>query len=174
MTRMLALALVAACGAPIVLSTYGSRLGANRLMRRGAHPGVDFAGARGEPVLAAMDGLVIDVSSSPASGGNCVVLQHAIRGRDWFTLYCHLEAIAVHAGDRVLRGDRIGDLGATGAGAGGVVHVHFQLCAEPCTAPSEDGELDHTLDPAPYTVGCFEPGALYDPDTLELTYPVRC
>jgi len=159
---------------PPTISTYGSEIGANAKARHGRHPGIDFAGTIGDPVIAAADGVVIDVSDSPASSGKCVALRHGIRGRAWFTLYCHLDRILTNRGNLVTRGTKIGELGASGAGAGGIAHLHFQLCTRACTTASFDGNLEHTVDPATYTIGCFDPERTYNPDALQLTYPVEC
>ncbi len=174
--RML-LATLAGCATlagPVVLSDYGSLDGVNHQPRRGVHPGIDFGGARGDAVVAPMPGEVIDVSASPDSSGNCLVLAHARRARTLYTLYCHLDRVTVARGQRVARGGKLGELGASGAGAGGVVHLHYQLCTRPCTAASMDGDLDSTLDPAAFTVGCFESRRAYDDDRFELTYPLGC
>ncbi len=159
---------------PVVISSYGSIDGANELPRRGAHPGIDFAGERGDAVIAPIAGIVIDVSSSPDSSGNCIVLEHVHHPQTLYTLYCHLDRVSVVPGQRVARAAKIGELGASGAGAGGVAHLHYQLCTQPCTAASQDGDLDHTLDPAAFTVGCFDPRRTYDDGRFELTYPVGC
>ena len=174
---VLTIAIFAGCGGPEVVSWYGSYIGANHKLRIGQHPGIDFVGSRGDPILAAMEGQVIDVSSSPDSSGNCVVLRHLVEDpgiQMRFTLYCHLDRATAHVGQLVTRGAKIGEMGATGKGSGGIVHLHFQLCTQPCTAASEDGDLDSTLDPVAYMAGCFDPLRAYDPDTLQLTYPVRC
>lgn len=169
------LATLAACIAtPPIVSDYGSEVGVNHRTRRGPHPGIDFAGTLGDPVIAPMDGVVLDVSNSPDSAGRCLVLRHPLRDRDWFTLYCHLDRVVVAVGDVVARGAPLGAMGASGAGAGGIVHLHFQLCTRPCTTASFDGELDSTRDPAAFTIGCFDPLRSYDRGALQLTYPVEC
>lgn len=176
LARALAIAL-AGCvtlGSPVVLSDYGSLDGVNHLPRRGVHPGIDFAGKRGDAVIAPMPGEVIDVSSSPGSSGNCLVLAHVLPARKVYTLYCHLERATVTLGQHVARGAKLGEVGASGTGAGGTFHVHYQLCTQPCTVASMDGDLENTLDPAAFTIGCFDPRRMYDDNELELTYPLEC
>lgn len=54
--------------------------------------------------------------------GNMVVIRHA---DDRFTLYAHLSAIDVTAGDTVRVGEKIGEIGQTGAATGS--HLHFEV-----------------------------------------------
>lgn len=100
------------------------------------HHGVDMVNPRGTPVLAAADGTVYyagndqtySFGEKPNFYGNLVILQHdliAPEGGTLFTLYGHLSWIAVEAGQRVVRGERIGAVGATGIALGD--HLHFEV-----------------------------------------------
>ena len=42
-----------------------------------------------------------------------------------FDMYAHLSAVAVHPGETVTPGQRIGSIGATGAASGS--HLHFEV-----------------------------------------------
>ena len=83
------------------------------------HYGVDLAGAAGDPVAAANDGLVVLVRDCYASGKS-VALWH---GAGLFSVYFHLSRFAVKQGARVRRGDLLGRVGKTGRVTG--PHLHW-------------------------------------------------
>jgi murein DD-endopeptidase MepM/ murein hydrolase activator NlpD len=83
------------------------------------HMGTDYAGAVGAPVRAANRGVVRLVDAFYL-GGNVVYLDH---GEGLVTAYLHLSRHRVAVGDTVERGQRIGDVGATGRVTG--AHLHF-------------------------------------------------
>jgi len=83
------------------------------------HMGTDFAGATGAPVYAANRGVVRLVDRFYL-GGNVVYIDH---GEGLVTAYLHLSRTRVAEGDTVTRGQRIGDVGATGRVTG--PHLHF-------------------------------------------------
>lgn len=83
------------------------------------HMGTDYAGATGAPVYAANRGVVRLVDRFYL-GGNVVYVDH---GEGLVTAYLHLSRTRVTEGDTVARGQRIGDVGATGRVTG--PHLHF-------------------------------------------------
>ena len=88
---------------------------------RRMHAGVDFAGPVGTPLYATADGVVSHAGW--ASGyGRLVKIQHDF-GIE--TRYGHMSRIGVKVGQRVSRGDRIGDMGASGRVTG--PHVHYEV-----------------------------------------------
>ena len=91
--------------------------GAGRRM----HSGVDFAGAKGTPIYATADGVVTHASWQ-SGYGKLVKIRHAF-GIE--TRYAHNSAIRVKVGQKVSRGDRIGDMGATGRVTG--THLHYEV-----------------------------------------------
>ena len=86
------------------------------------HTGIDLVEPFGSPVYAADDGIVALVGSSTSGYGNYVVIAHS-GGLD--TLYGHLSAALVKAGQQVVQGQPIGLEGSTGNSTG--PHVHFEL-----------------------------------------------
>ncbi|HXU37919.1 MAG TPA: M23 family metallopeptidase [Blastocatellia bacterium] len=100
---------------------------------REVHEGLDIAVDFGTPVAATADGLVI--YAAPHAGyGNLVIVYHSngITSR-----YGHLSRIAVEAGERVKRGDQVGNVGSTGRSTG--PHVHYEI-----------RENDQSVDPLRY------------------------
>ncbi|MFN7224530.1 MAG: DUF5930 domain-containing protein [Paracoccaceae bacterium] len=97
--------------------------GRNDPLGRGArmHEGTDMAGAYGTPILSTADGVV--THSGWSSGyGRLIKIRHEF-GLE--TRYAHLSAIRVNVGDRVSRGDRIGDMGNSGRSTG--THLHYEI-----------------------------------------------
>lgn len=85
------------------------------------HEGVDLAGAYGSPIYTTGDGTV--TRAGWVSGyGNLVEVTHDF---GLVTRYGHMSKIRVKVGQRVSRGDRLGDMGSTGRSTGN--HVHYEV-----------------------------------------------
>lgn len=85
------------------------------------HKGLDFAAPQGTPILATGDGVV--TKADWGSGyGRVVYIQHAF-GLE--TRYAHMSKIRVKVGQRVSRGQRIGDMGNSGRSTG--THLHYEV-----------------------------------------------
>ena len=97
---------------------------------RDPHHGVEFSNASGTPVYAAADGTVIFAGPDEQAVyapwgnfyGNLVVIEHQDQ---LFTLYAHLSRIDIALGQKVLAGDKIGEVGRTGGAIGS--HLHFEV-----------------------------------------------
>ncbi|MDQ2095251.1 DUF5930 domain-containing protein [Rhodalgimonas zhirmunskyi] len=88
---------------------------------RRLHKGVDFAGPVGTPLYATADGVVTHAGWS-SGYGRLVKVQHEF-GIE--TRYAHMNKIRVKVGQKVSRGQRIGDMGASGRVTG--PHLHYEV-----------------------------------------------
>ena len=95
-------------------SGYGPRWGK-------MHRGVDFAAKSRSPIYATADGVVTEAAWG-SGYGRAVYVKHAF-GIE--TRYAHLAKIRVKKGQRVSRGQRIGDMGSSGRSTG--THLHYEI-----------------------------------------------
>jgi murein DD-endopeptidase MepM/ murein hydrolase activator NlpD len=97
--------------------------GRNDPMGRGyrMHEGQDLAGDYGSPIYATADG-TITYAGWESGYGRLIKVQHDF-GIE--TRYGHLSQIRVEVGQRVSRGDRIGDMGNSGRSTG--THLHYEI-----------------------------------------------
>ncbi|MFQ5720889.1 MAG: M23 family metallopeptidase, partial [Candidatus Aminicenantales bacterium] len=89
--------------------------------KRAFHKGIDIATNLGNPVVATADGVVVQTKIEKI-GGKTIIISH--RG-GYTTVYCHLNKFLVRPGQRVKRGDVIGEVGKTGKALG--PHVHYEV-----------------------------------------------
>lgn len=87
------------------------------------HRAIDIAD-RSMPDVAAADSGTVMVAGwpSPWAYGNRVMIDH---GNGYVTLYAHLNKIYVSAGQKVSRGQVLGQMGSTGRSTG--PHLHFEI-----------------------------------------------
>jgi len=90
------------------------------------HAGLDMAGPIGTPVYATADG-VVTAAGTVSGYGRRIKIKHE-NGIE--TRFAHLNKIRVEVGQKVSRGDRIGDMGNSGRSTGS--HLHYEV--------REDGE----------------------------------
>lgn len=93
----------------------------NREIDRQVHLGYDLAVTAQAPIEAANDGIVV-YSDYLGIFGETVIIDH---GCGLYTLYGHMSRRRVSPGDKVKRGDIIGNTGTTGLAGGD--HLHFTV-----------------------------------------------
>lgn len=104
-----------------ISSVYGSQ----RILNgepKSPHNALDYAAKTGTPILAPADGVVTLAYDEMFLTGKTVLIDH---GLGVTTSYSHLSLMSVKEGDRVRRGDKIGEVGATGRATG--PHLHWVL-----------------------------------------------
>jgi len=89
------------------------------------HMGLDIANNAAPPVLAADTGTVTFAGCVQYGYGCHVIIDH---GNGYQTLYGHLSAYDVDAGQVVNQGQKIGTMGSTGRSTG--THLHFEIRLE--------------------------------------------
>lgn len=100
------------------------------------HKGIDIAGDIGDDVFAAMDGEVIYAEYNDGGYGNLIIVKHE---DNMSTYYGHLSEYNVKVGDKIKKGDVIGEVGNTGFSTG--PHLHFELRVD-----------DEAVDPTDYII----------------------
>jgi len=85
------------------------------------HEGDDLAAPLGTPIYATADGVVTKAGWSSCYG-RLIKIRHTM---GYETRYGHLSRIRVKEGQRVSRGDRIGDIGSSGHSTG--PHLHYEI-----------------------------------------------
>ncbi|AYA76875.1 hypothetical protein DOE78_16295 [Bacillus sp. Y1] len=97
----------------MITDTYGTR--------RGSHKGIDIASSLGTPIYS-VDGGIVTKSYYSGSYGHVIFVKHQ---NNIETVYAHLKARFVNAGDTVKAGQQLGEMGSTGDSSG--VHLHFEV-----------------------------------------------
>jgi len=105
------------------------------------HNGLDLIAPQEASVLATADGTVSKVARSSRGQGNLIELTHP---GGYKTRYAHLSDIAVHEGQKVRKGARIGTVGMSGSSY--APHLHYEVL--------KDGEY---MDPINYLFGAVTP-----------------
>ncbi len=102
----------------VITSRFGMRR-ISSLGRKSYHRGIDFKAARGTPVPAANDGIVSVAGAFPLHG-KAVAVGH---GQGVMSTYLHLSRMLVKKGERVRKGQLVGEAGSTGISTG--PHLHW-------------------------------------------------
>ena len=85
------------------------------------HYGLDIAAAKGTEICAFADGRV-KVTGESSSLGKYLMLSH---DGGFTTLYAHCDKITARSGQQVSMGEKIAEMGKSGAATG--THLHFEL-----------------------------------------------
>jgi lipoprotein NlpD len=86
-----------------------------------ANKGIDIAGSKGTPVLAAAPGKVVYANSGLRGYGRLVIIKH---NNTWLSAYAHNEKILVAEGQEVKRGQPVAEMGSSDADQ---VKLHFEV-----------------------------------------------
>ena len=84
------------------------------------HTGIDIGVPEGTVIISAMEGTVELVSSIGDYGNHIKITNGEV-----MTLYAHCKTIYVKEGDKILKGQQIGETGSTGNVTG--PHLHFEI-----------------------------------------------
>jgi murein DD-endopeptidase MepM/ murein hydrolase activator NlpD len=97
-----------------ISGVYGSQRILNGKPRR-PHFGVDVAAPVGTPVVAPADGIVRMAVDDHYYTGGTIILDH---GHGLSSAFLHMDTVTVSEGQRLVRGERMGTIGATGRATG--------------------------------------------------------
>jgi len=107
----------------VITDTYGSR--------NGTHKGIDIGADFGTPIHVVDQG-VVTKSFYSVSYGHVIFVKH----KEFETVYAHLQKRYVKEGDRVKKGQVIGEMGSTGYSTGS--HLHFEVHKKKWTFQKEN------------------------------------
>ncbi len=103
-----------------ILSGFGYRLHPVYKIKK-FHEGVDFPGRVGTAIQSTGDGVVLEAGWHHGYG-NCVRISH---GYGYETWYAHMNKMSVRKGERVQKGQKIGEVGDTGLST--APHLHYEV-----------------------------------------------
>ena len=86
------------------------------------HLGIDIVTKKGESIFATADGVVSDARMDSPSFGITIKIDH---GYGYQTRYAHLSKLLVRKHQKVMRGQKIGEVGSTGRSQ--VPHLHYEV-----------------------------------------------
>lgn len=86
-----------------------------------ANKGIDIAGRKGAPVLAAAGGRVVYAGTGLRGYGKLVIIKH---NETWLSAYAHNDNLLVKEQQEVRRGQKIAEMGSTDADQ---VKLHFEV-----------------------------------------------
>ena len=91
------------------------------------HEGMDFTAPVGTDIYATGEGRVV-LAGWKQGFGNCIIIDH---GFNYQTLYGHMSKLHVTNGQKVVRGEVIGEVGSTGKSTGPHLHYEVHLRGKP-------------------------------------------
>lgn len=108
---------------PIENARMSSVFGSQRILngvKKNAHNGLDYAAPRGTEIKAMADGIVRLKADNFYYSGNYVFLDH---GFGLTSVYLHMDTVYVKNGQKIVKGDILGEVGTTGRSTG--PHLHW-------------------------------------------------
>ena len=105
-----------------VTSEFGNRIDPINGQAGAYHTGLDIAYPTGTPINAVGDGVVLVAAETNNGYGKHIEIDH---GNGVITLYGHCNALFVAEGQRVVKGQVIGEVGTTGRVTGPHLHIEF-------------------------------------------------
>lgn len=106
---------------------------------RRPHPGVDISANAGSPVIATGAGRVV-FAGRESGYGRLVEIDH---GYGFRTRYAHLARVTVRSGQRVERGDQVGEVGRSGLATG--PNLHYEVLVDGRAVNPRTHILDESL-----------------------------
>ena len=106
----------------IITAKFGKQKGGRR------NDGINILSAKGNPVRAALNGIVIYRGNELPAWGNLILIKHK---NNWTTAYAHLESFLVDKGEIVKTGDVIGSIGSTGNVLENQLHFQVRKNSKP-------------------------------------------
>lgn len=92
-----------------------------RYSANGPNKGIDIAGKKGQPILAAEAGQVVYQGSGLRGYGQLIIVKH---NADFLSAYAHCDKIYVKEGNVIKRGQKIADMGSSGTDR---TKLHFEV-----------------------------------------------
>lgn len=104
-----------------IVGVFGSQRILNGVPKN-IHNGIDIAAPEGTDVYAMADGVVQIAGDNFYYNGNFVLIDH---GQNLTSVYLHFSKLSVKTGDKVKKGQKIGEVGTTGRSTG--PHLHWGI-----------------------------------------------
>lgn len=104
----------------VISSGFGSRNHPLLRVKR-HHEGIDISARRGTPIYATAEGIV-NYAGRMGGYGNMVIINHKY---GFETRYGHMNKFTVRKGQKISRGDKIGEVGNTGLST--APHLHYEV-----------------------------------------------
>lgn len=114
------------------------------------HAGIDIKAAIGTDCFATEDATVTDVGSG-SDLGSWVAISFTKGGKKYGVAYCHLSKQSVKNGDKLKKGDKVGETGISGNAEVNNPHLHLEVQDQVWVAYSSVSDRStHGLDPNDY------------------------
>jgi murein DD-endopeptidase MepM/ murein hydrolase activator NlpD len=104
-----------------LLSGFGMRMHPlHKVMKM--HAGIDFTCPSGTSIQATGNGTVVDIQHRKSGYGTSILIDH---GFGYETLYAHCSKVIVKKGEKVVKGQKIAEVGNTGTST--APHCHYEV-----------------------------------------------